>query len=404
MKILSNKRIILGVTGGIATYKSADLARGLMAQGAEVQIVMTRGACEFVSPLTFQALTGRPVSLKLLDHDAESGMGHIRLARWGDLIVIAPATANFIAKLAHGMADDLLSTICLAADVPLLIAPAMNQQMWLNQATQENINTLSLRGVKLLGPAQGEQACGEFGPGRMLEPDDMLNTIAGMFATTYLSGTNILITAGPTREAIDPVRYISNHSSGRMGFAVAEAAMEADANVTLVSGPVSLQAPDRVRFLPVNTALQMQNQVLNELKDTDIFISTAAVADYRCAQINSNKIKSKAEKLVLELEKNPDILAEVAASQSKPFTVGFAAETESMRENAQQKLKTKGLDMVAANQVGEGLGFETEDNEIEVLWHGGGINLGRASKHKLARKLIKIIADRYHEKSTDKSH
>ena len=404
MKILANKRVLLGVTGGIATYKSAELARHLISQGAEVRVVMSRGACEFVSPLTFQALTGRPVGLELLDHDTESGMGHISLARWADVIVVAPATAHFMAKLAHGMADDLLSTICLAADVPLLIAPAMNQQMWLNSATQANVQTIHARGISTLGPAVGEQACGEVGPGRMLEPDALLPAIAAVFATTFLSGTNILITAGPTREPIDPVRYISNHSSGRMGFAIAEAAMQADANVTLICGPVSLMPPERVRFLPVKTAVQMKNQVMDELRDVDIFISAAAVADYRCTQIKNKKIKKDDSTLVIELERNPDILAEVAGSNRKPFTVGFAAETDALQENARSKLNNKGLDMIAANQVGEGLGFDTEDNSIEVFWQGGGINLGKSSKHKLARKLIKLIADRYHEKNTDKSH
>jgi phosphopantothenoylcysteine decarboxylase/phosphopantothenate--cysteine ligase len=404
MKILSNKRIVLGVTGGIAAYKSADLVRRLVAQGADVRVVMSHGACEFVSPLTFQALSGRPVSLELLDHDNESGMGHLTLARWSDLIVVAPATAHFIAKLAHGMADDLLSTICLAADVPVLIAPAMNQQMWLNLATQANIQTLQTRGIKILGPADGEQACGEIGPGRMVEPESILQSIAARFSTTYLSGTNIMVTAGPTRESIDPVRYLSNNSSGRMGFAIAKAAMEADACVTLISGPVSLPPPDRVRYLPVTTALQMKNQVFSELQNIDIFISTAAVADYRCSEIASEKIKKKNHTLVLELEKNPDILAEVAGSNKELFTVGFAAETESLHENAMSKLTSKGLDMIAANAVGEGLGFDTEDNALEVMWSGGSVSLGRVSKQKLASKLIKIIADRYHEKNSNKSH
>jgi phosphopantothenoylcysteine decarboxylase/phosphopantothenate--cysteine ligase len=404
MKILSNKRIVLGVTGGIAAYKSADLVRRLVAQGADVRVVMSHGACKFVSPLTFQALSGRPVSLELLDHDTESGMGHLSLARWCDLIVVVPATAHFIAKLTHGMADDLLSTVCLAADVPVFIAPAMNQQMWLNPATQANIQTIQARGIKLLGPAEGEQACGEIGPGRMVEPENILQSIAAMFKTTYLSGTNILVTAGPTRESIDPVRYLSNNSSGRMGFAIAKAAMEADASVTLISGPVSILPPERVKYLPVTTALQMKNQVFSELHGIDIFISTAAVADYRCSEIASEKIKKKDHTLMLELEKNPDILAEVANSNKKLFTVGFAAETESMQENAMSKLTSKGLDMIAANAVGEGLGFDTEDNALEVLWSGGSVSLGRVSKQKLARKLIKIIAERYHEKNSNKSH
>jgi phosphopantothenoylcysteine decarboxylase/phosphopantothenate--cysteine ligase len=295
MKTLLHKRILLGVSGGIAAYKSADLVRRLRDRGAEVQVVMTRGGAGFVTPLTFQALSGRPVFTELLDHDAEAGMGHIALARWADLIVVAPATANVIARLAHGMADDLLSTLCLAADVPLLLAPAMNQQMWRAAATADNIATLVNRGVEILGPAQGEQACGETGPGRMLEPTDIVQMIENRFRTSLLSGTRILVTAGPTREAIDPVRFISNHSSGRMGFAVATAAMEAGAEVILVSGPVNLEPPDRVRYIPVETAEQMQAQVFNELEHIDIFISAAAVADYRCVKVAANKIKREEE-------------------------------------------------------------------------------------------------------------
>jgi phosphopantothenoylcysteine decarboxylase/phosphopantothenate--cysteine ligase len=404
MKTLSHKRILLGVTGGIAAYKSADLVRRLKERGAEVQVVMTRGACEFVTPLTFQALSGRPVYTELLDHDAEAGMGHITLARWCDLIVVVPATANFIASLAHGFANDLLTTLCLAADVPLLLAPAMNQQMWHNPATAENIETIARRGAILLGPAAGDQACGETGPGRMMEPLDIIPLIENNFRTGRLSGTSVLVTAGPTREPIDPVRFISNHSSGRMGFAVALAAMEAGAAVTLVSGPVALAPPDRVKFISVETAEQMQEQVLGHLHDVDIFISSAAVADYRSASVAGQKMKKTAGKMTLDLDKNPDILAAVAASRRKPFTVGFAAETESIIENAKAKLKNKGLDMIAANQVGKGLGFNTEDNALEVLWRNGSISLQRSSKEKLARKLINIIADRYYEKNTTKAH
>lgn len=401
MKRLANKRILLGVTGGIAAYKSADLVRSMVKAGAEVQVVMTRGACEFVSPLTFQALSGRPVHSELLDHDSESGMGHIALARWCDAIVVAPATANFIAKLCYGMADDLLTTLCLAADVPLLVAPAMNQQMWQNPATRGNIETLGGRGIAILGPAEGSQACGETGPGRMLEPDDILDRTVAVFSGGCLSGARVLVTAGPTREAIDPVRYISNRSSGRMGYAVAEAAVEAGADVTLVSGPVTLDVPDRVRCLPVTTAIEMHEQVIAELDKIDIFISAAAVADYCCKQVPAQKIKKSGEKLVLELERTTDILAEVAGSVQKPFTVGFAAETGNLHEYAANKLREKDLDMIAANEVGDGLAFDTEDNALEVLWPGGGIALARASKQKLARQLIKIIAERYYEKDTN---
>ena len=399
-----NKRILLGVTGGIAAYKSAELVRQLRQLGAEVEVVMTQAAADFVTPLTFQALSGRPVHTRLLDHDSESAMGHISLARWGDIIVVAPATANFIAKLAHGIADDLLTTLCLAADVPIMVVPAMNQQMWLNPATQENVGTLAQRNIALLGPAHGDQACGETGPGRMLEPAEIVTGMTDLFRTSYLSGTSIVVTAGPTREAIDPVRYISNRSSGRMGYAVAQAALEADARVTLVSGPVSLTPPERANFVPVNTAIEMQQEVLKAVEGADIFISAAAVADYRCAEVSQQKLKKQNQKLVLELEKNPDIIAEVAASRRKPFTVGFAAETEKLLENAGQKLSSKGLDMIAANQVGPGMGFDVEENSLEVLWHEGSAVLARASKEKIARKLIKLVADRFHEKNSSQSH
>ncbi len=401
MNTLSHKRILLGVSGGIAAYKSADLVRRLKERGAEVQVVMTRAACEFVTPLTFQALSGRPVRTDLLDHDAEAGMGHISLARWADLVVVAPATANFLARIAHGMADDLLTTLCLAADVPLLLAPAMNRQMWENPATRANLQSVLNRGVKLLGPGEGDQACGETGPGRMLEPADILRDIEAQFQTSYLSGARVLITAGPTREAIDPVRFISNHSSGRMGYAVARAALEAGAGVTLVSGPVALDAPERVRLIAVETAVQMHDAVLGALQETDIFISVAAVADYRCSQTAGRKIKKNTQKMTLELEKNPDILAAVAAAEARPFVVGFAAETESVRENALHKLRQKQLDLIAANRVGNGKGFNTQDNALEVLWPDGGVALENAPKEKLARRLIEIIADRYHAKNQD---
>ena len=404
MNFLANKRVLLGVTGGIAAYKSAELVRQLRQQGAEVEVVMTRAASDFVTPLTFQALSGRPVHTRLLDHDSESAMGHIKLARWSDVIVVAPATANFIAKLAHGIADDLLTTLCLAADAPIMVVPAMNQQMWLNPATQANVTTIRDRQISVLGPAHGDQACGETGPGRMAEPAEITSEIAKMFKTSYLSGTNILVTAGPTREAIDPVRYISNKSSGRMGYAVAQAALEADAEVTLVSGPVSIVPPERAKFIPVSTALEMQQEVLKIVAEVDIFISAAAVADYRCSLVSQQKLKKDNQKLVLELEKNPDIVAEVAASRYKPFTVGFAAETEKLLENAGQKLTSKGLDMIAANQVGEGMGFDVEENTLEVLWQGGSAVLGQATKDKIARQLIKLVADRFHEKNTSKSH
>ena len=404
MKTLVCKRILLGVTGGIAAYKSADLVRRLRDQGAEVQVVMTRGACEFVTPLTFQALSGKPVYTELLDHDSEAGMGHIELARWSDLILIAPASANFLAKLAHGLADDLLSTLCLAADVPLLVAPAMNQQMWLSPATRENVATLARRGATILGPGSGDQACGETGPGRMLEPVELLRGIEAQFHTGLLAGKKILITAGPTREAIDPVRYISNRSSGRMGFAIARAAQEAGASVTLVSGPVALAPPERVNFVSVNTAEQMLSEVMADVKETDIFISAAAVADYRCSEVAENKIKKNQTEFTLKLEKNPDILSQVAGLSPHPFTVGFAAETEFLAENARNKLETKKLDMIAANRIGEGLGFDTEENALEVYWGDGSLSLEIMPKEKLARRLLRVVAEQYYVKHSTQTH
>ncbi len=404
MKTLQNKRILLGVTGGIAAYKSAELVRRLREQGAEVQVVMTRAACEFITPLTMQALSGRPVHTEFLDHDSEAGMGHIELARWSDVILIAPGSANFIAKLTYGMADDLLSTLCLAADVPLLVAPAMNQQMWRNRATQANIETILQREIRILGPAEGDQACGEVGPGRMLEAIQLLHAVEAVFQNSMLAGKHVLVTAGPTREAIDPVRYISNRSSGRMGYAMARAALEAGANVTLVTGPVSLQAPEQVNCVKVNTAKEMRDVVLSNVDDADIFIAAAAVADYRCEEIAEQKIKKSEKTLSIRLEKNPDVLADVANLLSSPFTVGFAAETESLKDNAIKKLKGKGLDMIAANLVGNELGFDKEDNALEVFWSGGSLSLQTAPKEKLARQLVHAIALNYYEKHSNKAH
>lgn len=402
--VMTNKRILLGVTGGIAAYKSAELIRRLREHGAEVRVVMTRSACEFITPLTMQALSGKPVHTELLDHDSEAGMGHIELARWSDVILIAPATANFIARLSHGMADDLLSTLCLAADVPIIAAPAMNQQMWLNMATRANIEILDSRGILIAGPAAGEQACGETGPGRMLEPEDLLAAVNSVFETHILDGKHVMVTAGPTQEAIDPVRFISNRSSGRMGFAIARAAVEAGAEVTLVSGPVSLATPERVKYISVRTAEQMREAVLSAVEQQDIFISAAAVADYRSSVVAGEKIKKSDKSMVLSLEKNPDIISEVAGLPRPPYTVGFAAETESLKENAMSKLTSKGLDMIAANRVGEGVGFESDENTLEVLWSNGNISLGLNSKDKIARQLIDIVAKQYNEKASTQTH
>ncbi len=400
MNTLINKRILLGVSGGIAAYKSCYLVRDLIEQGAEVEVVMSRGSTKFVTPLTFQALSGRPVHSRLLDHDAESGMGHISLARWADLIVIAPATAHMIAKLAHGMADNLLTTLCLASDSTVMVVPAMNRQMWENPATQENVDRLKGFGMVFIGPDVGEQACGETGAGRMVEPAEIRQLINDHFSSSILTGRHVLITAGPTREPIDPVRYISNHSSGRMGYAVAQAAIEADAKVTLISGPVSIKPPDRAHYVPVATAAEMQIEVSKLIETTDIFISAAAVADYRCIDVSDQKIKKSNENIALQLEKNPDIIASVTASVHKPFTVGFAAETNDVSENAKIKLRSKAMDMIAANPVGPGIGFESDLNTLDIYWEDGHIDLGTATKHKLARNLIKLIANRYHEKNT----
>ncbi len=401
---LTGKRILLGVTGGIAAYKAALLLRILRQHGAEVRVVMTRNACEFITPLTMQALSGKPVHTELLDLEAESAMGHIDLARWADLVLIAPASANFIARYANGFAEDLLSTLCLATGSPVMLAPAMNQQMWLNSATQENLGTIEERGISVIGPAEGDQACGETGPGRMLEPEEIASLAAKSFETNILSGSRLLVTAGPTREAIDPVRYISNRSSGRMGYAVAMAGIEAGAEVSLISGPVNLSAPDRAELINVTSAAEMYSAVMQKMSSTDIFVSAAAVADYSLRTIAEQKIKKSSDSYELSLQKNPDILAEVAALNSPPFTVGFAAETENLELNAQTKLRTKKLDMIAANQVGEDLGFDSEMNALTVFWGAEHKQLQKAPKIRLARTLITLIADQYNEKNINKTH
>jgi phosphopantothenoylcysteine decarboxylase/phosphopantothenate--cysteine ligase len=392
------QRILLGVTGGIAAYKSPDLVRRLMERGAEVQVVMTAAAQKFVGPLTFQAVSGRATRTDLWDSMAEAAMGHIELARWAQLIVIAPASANFIARLAQGFADDLLSTLCLATDAPIAIAPAMNRLMWANPATQANVATLRSRGVTVLGPAEGDQACGEVGPGRMLEPLDLADrALALVSAPRVLEGLHVVITAGPTRERIDPVRFISNRSSGKMGFAVAQAAYFAGARVTLISGPVSIDTPPGVERIDVESAEQMYAAVHRELPSTDIFISAAAVADYRPPAPLAQKLKKTGESLRLDLVKAPDIIASVAASARRPFVVGFAAETERVEQYAREKLVKKSLDMIAANEVGEGLAFDCDDNALLVLWPGGSHTLERASKLQLARGLIDLIAEHYRQ-------
>jgi phosphopantothenoylcysteine decarboxylase/phosphopantothenate--cysteine ligase len=392
-------RILLGVTGGIAAYKSAELTRRLRDRGAEVQVVMTSAAREFITPMTFQALSGRPVRTDLWDSAAEAAMGHIELARWPHRIVIAPATADFIARLAHGLADDLLATLCLASDVPITVAPAMNRLMWANTATQANVAVLRSRGVTVLGPAEGDQACGETGPGRMLEPDAIVEAVVGGRISTAtastLAGRKVVVTAGPTRERIDPVRFITNRSSGKMGFAVAEAARDAGADVVIVSGPVNVATPAGVRRVDVESAAQMLQAVQAEIGDTDIFIASAAVSDYRAREVAEHKIKKTSEQLVLELARTPDILATVAAGAPRPFVVGFAAETQNVERNALTKLENKKLDMIAANQVGEGLAFDCDDNALTVYWKDGRRELPRAPKCELAAALVEVIAERY---------
>jgi phosphopantothenoylcysteine decarboxylase / phosphopantothenate---cysteine ligase len=391
------RRILLGVTGGIAAYKSAELTRRLREHECDVQVVMTAGAQQFVTPMTFQALSGRPVRTDLWDPAAEAAMGHIELARWPSRIVIAPASADFMARLAHGLAGDLLTTLCLATDAPLTVVPAMNRLMWANAATQANIATLRQRGITILGPGSGAQACGETGAGRMLEPAEIIESVlaSAQPGTGSLQGRKVVVTAGPTRERIDPVRFITNRSSGKMGFAVAEAARNAGAEVVLVSGPVNVPTPWGVERINVETAEQMLHAVQAQLATTDVFIAAAAVSDYRAQEIAPQKIKKTSDEISLALTRTQDILATVAAGTPRPFVVGFAAETQDVERNALTKLEKKNLDMIAANQVGEGLAFDCDDNALTIYWPGGRRELARAPKCSLAADLIAVIAERY---------
>ena len=399
---LQNKQVLLGVTGGIAAYKSAELVRRLQDQGASVRVVMTAGAREFITPLTLQALSGHPVHTDLLDPAAEAAMGHIELARWADLVLIAPATADCIAQLAQGRGSDLLTTLCLATRAPVAIAPAMNQGMWHKSATQDNLKTLAARGIKQFGPAEGSQACGEVGQGRMLEATELAQCCAAMFSSGSLTGRTVVITAGPTREAIDPVRYISNHSSGKMGYALATAAIEAGARTILISGPSALTPPDRVEMVSVISAEDMFTAAMAAAPGCDIFIATAAVADYRPAQVAKRKLKKTGQdSITLELVKNPDIVAAVAQLTPKPYTVGFAAETDALLDNARLKLERKNLDMVVANDVSaSNIGFNSDDNAVTLVELQGTrplepMSLEQRSKTQLARDLIVLIAQRY---------
>ena len=395
---LSNKRIIVGVTGGIAAYKSAEIVRRLQDRGADVRVVMTPGAEEFIRPLTMQALSGHPVHCGLLDEKAEAGMGHIELARWADLLLIAPATADFIATMVHGRADNLLAAIYLATSALVAVAPAMNQGMWRHPASLDNVEKLNQRGVTIIGPDSGIQACGDTGPGRMEQPDTIINQASDMFTSKSLQGKKVVITAGPTREALDPVRYISNHSSGKMGYALATAALDAVADVVLISGPVNLSIPERCQYLSVISANDMLLASLEYAKKADIFIATAAVADYRAVSIAENKIKSDSDVLTINFEKNPDIVSTVATANESLFVVGFAAESTGVENYAKGKLKTKGLNAIIANDISRSdIGFNSDDNEVSWIDTDSSIAFSKRSKTQLSRDLIAQIAHKYND-------
>ena len=395
MSSLSQKRIILGITGGIAAYKSAEIARRLQDHGAEVRVIMTDSAQEFIRPLTLQALTGKPVHTDLLDPKAEAAMGHIELARWADAILVAPATANFMAALSQGTAHDLLTTVCLASSGKIIVAPAMNQAMWSQPASQQNIESLKRRGITILEPDNGVQACGDIGPGRLQQPDVIVEHMASIFDSGILSGKKVVITAGPTREAIDPVRYISNHSSGKMGYALASAMTDAGASVTLISGPVSLQCPDRCELISVVSADDMLAAASLAVKKADIFISSAAVADYRVTEVASQKIKKKSDKISLNLSKTPDIVAILSENNPSLFVVGFAAETEQVEAHAREKLDRKQLNAIIANDVSRmDIGFNSDDNEALWIDADNSQTLSKKSKAQLAREIAVLIANK----------
>ena len=395
MSSLSQKRVILGITGGIAAYKSAEIARRLQDHGAEVRVIMTDSAQEFIRPLTLQALTGKPVHTDLLDPKAEAAMGHIELARWADAILVAPATANFMAALSQGTAHDLLTTVCLASSGKIIVAPAMNQAMWSQPASQQNIECLKRRGINILEPDNGVQACGDIGPGRLQQPDVIVEHMASIFDSGILSGKKVVITAGPTREAIDPVRYISNHSSGKMGYALASAMTDAGASVTLISGPVSLQCPDRCELISVVSADDMLAAASLAVKKADIFISSAAVADYRVTEVASQKIKKKSDEMSLNLAKTPDIVAILSENNPNLFVVGFAAETEQVEAHAREKLERKKLNAIIANDVSRmDIGFNSDDNEALWIDADNSQTLSKKSKAQLAREIAVLIANK----------
>ncbi len=397
MSNLMNRRILLGVSGGIAAYKSAELIRRLQNLGADVRVVMTRAAQEFITPLTLQALSGNPVHLDLLDPAAEAAMGHIELARWADLIVIAPASADLISRLTHGKGDDLLTTVCLARRSDLAIAPAMNEAMWHHQSTQDNLAALQQQGVHQIGPAAGGQACGDVGMGRMSEPATLAEEIGQLFETGSLAGKTVVITAGPTREAIDPVRYISNHSSGKMGYAIAQSAIDAGAKVVLISGPTALACPDRVTRVDVTSAQEMHQATMANIEACDIFIASAAVADFRPIAVAEQKMKkSGQDTMTIEMVKNPDIVADVAQRENKPFVVGFAAETNDVLNYARDKMQRKNLDMIIANDVSDStIGFNTDHNAVTILTSKQENVLPEASKSQLAKTIVQTIATHY---------
>jgi phosphopantothenoylcysteine decarboxylase/phosphopantothenate--cysteine ligase len=396
MSRLSNRRILLGITGGIAAYKACEIVRRLKDANADVRVVMTEGAQAFITPLTLQALSGNPVHTDLLDTDAEAAMGHIELAKWADAILIAPASADFIAKLNAGLASDLLSTLCLASTAKKAIAPAMNQAMYNDLATHKNIEGLKDKGFIIFGPAQGAQACGDVGPGRMLEANEISDLLAAGFETRLLDGKHIVITAGPTREAIDPVRYISNHSSGKMGYALAQAAIDAGAMVTLISGPVNIAAPERVKLVNVVSADEMLSASLTAAESADIFIASAAVADYKVAEVATQKIKKSGERISLELIKNPDIIATITKNHPGIFAVGFAAETEKLKQHANEKLQRKNLKLIIANDVSNSdIGFNSDNNAVTIFTNNEETVLGIQSKTRLAQELIQHIAHNY---------
>ena len=395
MLSFSKKNILLGVTGGIAAYKSAEIIRLFKKLGADVRVVMTESAKEFITPLTLQAISGNEIHDSLLNTEAEAAMGHIELAKWADIILIAPCTAETISKITHGRADDLMGALILASKADIFIAPAMNMNMWLDDSTQQNYKTLSSRGITFIGPAEGEQACGDIGPGRMVEPENIIELIRSSYKTGPLSGKTITITAGPTREQIDPVRFISNNSSGKMGYSLADAAIEAGASVNLVSGPVSLEADKSINLYKINSASEMMNVVMECMGSSDIFIGCAAVSDYKPADYSENKIKKdEMPHLEIELKKNEDILKNVATNFSSSYVVGFAAETSDINNNAMQKLKSKNLDMIISNDVSDkSIGFNVDDNEVTVITCDEKIFLKKDKKIRIAREILKIIAN-----------